>query len=209
MMRARARLVESRAFCLVGCGLGLAVGAVVCAVVCAVGGLGLPCLPRAVFVFGAGVCVAVCCLCACAGVVLACWRVCVCAYSLPRLPCLRDLLPPGKIPGFSRPGSAGLLPPGGAVAVLPVGLACCRCWLPGVSAHVGGCVRLVPLGMPGGHLAGLLGLPPGLDRLPDALGKHGNFTEKFPGKTPTKNFFKKFPPMGERSAHEKNLQKRG
>lgn len=60
-----------------------------------------------------------------------------------------------------------------------------------------------------GYYGGPLVLPPVVDRWPDALENHGKFTEKFPGKTPTKKFFKKFPPMGERSAHEKFLQKGG
>ena len=129
---------------------------------------------------------------------LACVRVCV---WLPGLPGLRDLLPPGKIPGFSRPGLAGpFRRPGGAGSGWIVGRACCRCWLPGVAAYVGGYACIVREGMPGGIMAGPLGLLPGVDRLPVSLGKHGNFTEKFPEKTPTKKFFKKFPPMGERSA---------
>lgn len=66
-----------------------------------------------------------------------------------------------------------------------------------------------PGGDAGGIMAGPLGLPPVVDRWPDALENHGKFTEKFPGKTPTKKFSKKFPPMGERSAHEKFLQKGG
>lgn len=59
----------------------------------------------------------------------------------------------------------------------------------------------------GGIMAGPLGLLPAVDRLPVSLGKHGNFTEKFPEKTPTKKFFKKFPPTGERSTPEIFLQK--
>lgn len=135
---------------------------------------------------------------------LACVRVCV---WLPGLPGLRDLLPPGKIPGFSRPGSVGpFRRPGGAGAGWIVGRACCRCRLSCVAAHVGGYACIVREGMPG-HYGGALGLLSAVDRLPVSLGKHGNFTEKFPGKTPTEKFFKKFPPMGERSAHEKFLQK--
>ena len=138
---------------------------------------------------------------------LACVRVCV---WLPGLPGLRDLLPPGKIPGFSRPGSAGpFRRPGGAGAGWIVGRACCRCRLSCVAAHVGGYACIVREWMPGGHYGGTLGLLSAVDRLPVSLGKHGNFTEKFPGKTPTKKFFKRFPPMGERSAHEKFLQKGG
>ena len=66
-----------------------------------------------------------------------------------------------------------------------------------------------PGGDAGGHYGGALGLLSAVDRLPVSLGKHGNFTEKFPEKTPTKKFFKKFPPMGERSAPGIFLQKGG
>ena len=84
---------------------------------------------------------------------LACVRVCV---WFPGLPGLRDLLPPGKIPGFSRPGSAGLLArPGGAGAGWIVGRACCRCRLSCVAAHVGGYACIVREGMLGGIMAGV------------------------------------------------------
>ena len=136
---------------------------------------------------------------------LACVRVCV---WLPGLPGLRDLLPPGKIPGFSRPGSVGpFRRPGGAGAGWIVGRACCRCWLPGVAGHVGGYVRIVREGMPGVLWRGLWAC-----RLWWIVGRmHWKITEilqeNSPEKRPRKKFFKKFPPMGERSAHEKFLQK--
>lgn len=117
MMRARARLVESRAFGLVGCGFGLVCGC--CGVCC--GSMGgwpgvLPVLPGAWLLWdGVGVCVA-CVL----GPALR-WPagVCVCAYSL-RACCLRWLLPPwegaGAIPGPVRRGSCG-----GLVELVPGG----------------------------------------------------------------------------------------
>lgn len=77
----------------------------------------------------------------------ACVRVCV---WIPGLPGLRDLLPPGKIPGFPQPGLAGpFRRPGGAGAGWIVGQACCRCRLSCVAAYVGGYACIVREGMPG------------------------------------------------------------
>ena len=134
---------------------------------------------------------------------LACVRVC---GWLPGLPGVCDLLSLGEIPGYPRPGSArhwcGLveLVPGGSSGG-PAACAGCLVWpLMWAGAYSPGVDAV-------GHYGGALGLLSAVDRLPVSLGKHGNFTEKFPEKTPTKKFFKKFPPTGERSTPEIFLQK--
>lgn len=133
--------------------------------------------------------------------------VCVCAYGSQPAVCA-DRFHRGRVPGLFRDRIGGTVP--------AAWWSWCRVdrragLLPVLSAWCGrSCGRVCaysPGGVPGGIMAGPLGLPPVVVLLWDALENHGNFTEKSPGKTPTKKFFKNFPPMGERSAHEKFLQK--
>lgn len=193
---------------LVGCWLGCAVGAVVCAVG-VWDGSGLPCLPAGVCACVPGACVAVCRLCAWAGVALACWLVCACVCIACRA-CLACGIccRLGKYPAFPGPDRLGLLRPGGAVAALPVGLACCRCRVPGVAVHVAGCAYS-PGGDAGGIMAGVWACCRCwiVCRMP--WENTENFAEKFPGKTPTKKIFQKISPYGGTVCVRKIFAKRG
>jgi len=150
----------------------------------------------------------VCCLCAWAGVALACWRVRVCVW-LPGLSGLRDLLPPGKIPSFSRPGSVGpFRRPGGAGAGWIVGRACCRCRLSCVAAHVGGYACIVREEMPGGIMAWLWVCCLLWIVCRSAWENTEILQKNSPEKRPRKNFSKNFPLWGN-GLHTKNFCKKG
>ena len=138
--------------------------------------------------------------------VWACVRVCV---WLPGLPGLRDLLPPGKIPGFPRPGLSGpFLRPGGAGSGWIVGRACCRCWPPGAAAYAVVYACIVREGMPGAlwrafWLAACCGSFAGQPW------KTRKFYRKIPRKNAHKKFFQNISPYGGTVCTRKIFAKRG
>ena len=154
----------------------------------------LPGLPGACLLWdGVGVCVA------CAAVWALRWPAgaCVCAYSL------RACLGCGiccRLGSFFR---LFLGRCGGAIAAARwswagwiAGRACCRCWLPGVAGHVGGCARIVREGVPVVLWRGLWAC-----RLWWIVCRlHWKITENLqknsPEKCPRKNFFRNFPLWG-------------
>lgn len=206
-MRARARLVESRAFGLVGCGLGLAVGAVVCAVGawCWV----WPALPACLGVCLVSVPVSLCA--ACVPALALCWPAGV--WAGVRIACRACLACGicchlGKYPAFPGPDRLGLLPPGGAVAVLPAGLAavgavCLVCLL----MWAGVCVwcrwgvpgALWPGFWPAAWAGSFAGCPE----------KTRKFYRKIPQEKRPQKIFQKISPYGGTVCPRKNLAERG
>lgn len=85
---------------------------------------------------------------------------------------------------------------GGAGARWIAGLACCRCWLPGVVGHAGGYVRIVREGMPGVFGRGLWACRLWWIDCRMHWKSTENLQKKSPEKCPRKKFSKNFPLWG-------------
>lgn len=151
----------------------------------------------------------VCCLRACAGVCCAGLLACVYARMVLGLLSVLTASTVGGCQGHSGTGSAGQLRrPGGAGAGWIVGRACCRCCLPGVAGHVGGCVRIIREGMPGA-LWRAFGPAVCGGSAAGCTGKSRKIYRKIPRKNAHEKIFKKISPYGGTVCTPKIFAKRG